>query len=386
MQSDTRSRRWTRREFVRGAAGMAALQQLHQSPAEAPLQRSAFAYVASGEGFLHVFSLRDEVWSRIQRVSSRAPACILLSPAQRTLYVANEIEVHEGLPRGTVEAFNIDPRDGRLTLLGRQPLSLSATCPRHMALSPDGRLLAVAAYGGGLFNLLPIAEDGSVGHPSSIYKEAGCGRHAQLQASAHPHTLVFDANGRHLLSSDFGSDRLSVFAVEDGRLRRTMQQFAGEGSGPGACALHPAGTTFYSWHDLENTLACYRYHGSSGTVGETIQRLSFSRSAGGAPSTQALALHPSGRMLYTTQATRNQLSAWRIDAESGRLSHTQHVLLGETTPTRITVAPDGKNLFVLDGVRGSICSVTVDPSTGQLGRKSKAALVHEPRSMALKTI
>jgi 6-phosphogluconolactonase (cycloisomerase 2 family) len=339
---------------------MAALQQLHQSPAEAPLQRSAFAYVASGEGFLHVFSLRDEVWSRIQRVSSRAPACILLSPAQRTLYVANEIEVHEGLPRGTVEAFNIDPRDGRLTLLGRQPLSLSATCPRHMALSPDGRLLAVAAYGGGLYNLLPIAEDGSVRHPSSIYKEAGCGRHAQLQASAHPHTLVFDANGRHLLSSDFGSDRLSVFAVEDGRLRRTMQQFAGEGSGPGACA--------------------------SGTVGETIQRLSFSRSAGGAPSTQALALHPSGRMLYTTQATRNQLSAWRIDAESGRLSHTQHVLLGETTPTRITVAPDGKNLFVLDGVRGSICSVTVDPSTGQLGRKSKAALVHEPRSMALKTI
>ncbi len=384
MQSDTRSLRWTRREFVRGAAGMVALQQLHQSPAEVPLQRSAFAYVASGEGSLHVFSLRDEVWSRIQRVPSRAPACILLSPAQRTLYVANEVEVHEGLPRGTVEAFNIDPRDGRLTLLGRQPLSLSATCPRHMALSPDGRLLAVAAYGGGLYNLFPIAEDGSVGHPSSIYKEAGCGRHAQLQASAHPHTLVFDANGRHLLSSDFGSDRLSVFAVEDVRLRRTMQPFAGEGSGPGACALHPAGTTFYAWHELENTLACYRYDGSSGILGERIQRLSFPGSAGGAHSTKALALHPSGRMLYTTQATRNQLSAWRIDAESGRLSHTQHVLLGETT--RITVAPDGKNLFVLDGVRGSICRVNADPFTGDLGGKAKVAVVQEPRSMALKTI
>ena len=112
---------------------------------------------------------------------SRAPACLLLSPAQRTLYVANEVDVHEGLPRGTVEAYRVDPLDGRLTLLARRPLSLSATRPRHMALSPDGKLLAVAAYGGGIYNLLPIAEDGSIGSPSSIYKEAGCGPLAPLQ-------------------------------------------------------------------------------------------------------------------------------------------------------------------------------------------------------------
>ncbi len=42
----------------------------------------------------------DQVWTRIQRVPSRAPACILLSPAQRTLYVANEVDVHEGLAAG----------------------------------------------------------------------------------------------------------------------------------------------------------------------------------------------------------------------------------------------------------------------------------------------
>ena len=57
-------------------------------------------------------------------------------------------------------------------------------------------------------------------------------------------------SGRHLLSSDFGSDRLSVFGVEGGRLQRRMQQATGEGSGPGACALHPAGSVFYAWHEL----------------------------------------------------------------------------------------------------------------------------------------
>ena len=68
------------------------------------------------------------------------------------------------------------------------------------------------------------------------------------------------------------------------------------------------------------------------------------------------------------------------------LSRAQHILLGEVTPTRITAAPDGKSVFVLDGVRGSISRVTADPTTGDLGRKAKVALVHEPRSMALKTI
>jgi 6-phosphogluconolactonase len=381
MQPDDRrsAARWSRREFVRGAAGMVALPHLPHAVAFAPSQQ--FAYVASGQGSLHVFRLRGEVWTRTQRVPSSAPACVLLSPAQRTLYVANEVDVHEGLPRGTVEAFHIDPSDGSLTLLGRTPLSLSATHPRHLALSPDGKLLAVAAYGGAIYNLFRIAEDGSLGQPGGIFKEAGCGAHAQSQASAHPHTLLFDASGRHLLSSDFGSDRLSLFAVEGGRLERRMQHSTGEGSGPGACALHPASSVVYAWHNLQSTLACYRYDGASGAIGDTIQRLSFPTA-----SLHALGLHPSGRMLYTTQENRNELRAWHVNAKSGRLTHAKVVMLGEATPTQITASPDGESIFVLDGPAGSIYKVTADRASGELHGKAKVAAVNQPKSLALKTI
>jgi 6-phosphogluconolactonase len=381
MQPDVRrsAARWTRREFVRGAAGMVALPHLRLGVVATPAPQ--FAYVASGQGGLHVFRLRGEVWTRTQRVPSPAPACILLSPAQRTLYVANDVDAHDGLPRGTVEAFHVDPLDGRLTLLGRTPLSLSATHPRHLALSPDGKLLAVAAYGGAIYNLFPVAEDGSLGQPSSIFKQAGCGPHAQSQASAHPHTLLFDAGGRHLLSSDFGSDRLSVFAVEGGRLQRRMQLATAEGSGPGACALHPAGSVFYAWHNLQSTLACYGYDGVSGSIGDTLQRLSFPTA-----SLHALALHPSGRMLYTTQENRNELRAWHVNAKNGRLTQAKVVMLGEATPTQITASPDGESIFVLDGPGGSIYKVTADRATGELHCKANVAAVNEPKSIALKTI
>src|SRR5271155_1393168 len=105
---------WTRREFLRGAAGAVVVPLLPSQSARS--QR--FAYVASGLGALHVFSLQSDTWQEIQRVPSHAPGCVLLSPAQRTLYVANDVDIYDGSPRGTVEAYDID-LDGRLTLLGR---------------------------------------------------------------------------------------------------------------------------------------------------------------------------------------------------------------------------------------------------------------------------
>ena len=189
------------------------------------------------------------------RDSARTHACafalVLLSHTQRTLYVANDVGTYTGLPRGTVEAFAIDPFDGRLTLLGRQPLSLSATHPRALALSPDGKLLAVAAYGGGLLNLLPIASDGSLGSPVYRFKQTGSGPHARLQSSAHPHTLLFDDASQSLIASDFGSDHLSSFSLQRRKLKRHAQFNTGSGSGPASCVLHSPAATLFVWHALE---------------------------------------------------------------------------------------------------------------------------------------
>lgn len=368
---------WTRREFLRGAVGVVAVPLLPSQSAR--LQR--FAYVASGLGSLHIYSLQSGAWTEIQCVPSHAPGCVLLSPAQRTLYVANDVDLYDGSPRGTVEAYGID-LEGRLTLLGRRVLSLSATHPRSMAVSPDGTLLAVAAYGGGVYNLFSIAEDGSLGQRSGIFKETGCGQHSQLQASSHPHTLLFDASGRHLLASDFGSDRFSVFAVEDGQLRRRMEVSTGEGSGPGACALHTSGSFFYLWHELESTLACYGYDGASGVVGQPVQRLSWQGSHGG----KTLLLHPSGRSLYTSDETRSVVKVWQIDAEGDRLLPAQDMSLGVGRPTQMIAAPDGKNVYLLSAAGGLIYEMSADRATGELSTPRRVAVVNEARSMALKTI
>jgi 6-phosphogluconolactonase len=286
---------------------------------------------------------------------------------------SSDVGEHEGLARGTIETFHIDSFSGCLTSVGKTPLSLSATGPRHMALSPDGTILAVAAYGGGVYNLLPVAKNGRLGQVCGIFKDTGYGPSTSEQASAHPHTLAFDRDEHHLLSSDFGSDRLNVFAVKDGKLTRRMHRSAGEGSGPSASVLHPGGGCLYVWHALEDMLVIYRYN--AGAFGEPAQRLRLATVSG---RDQGLAVDPSGRTLYTTQPS---LTAWGIDPTDGLLTGRRKVLSGAVT--WIGVAGDG--LFAVDRPSGFISRVSLDPLTGEPTHPVQVTRLTQPKSMALKT-
>jgi 6-phosphogluconolactonase len=119
---------------------------------------------------------------------------ITLSSNRRFLYVVNEVDRYGDLPTGSVETFAIGI-DGTLRSAGLMPLSLSATLPRHLVLSPDGRSAVVSVHGGGAYNLLEVEEDKQLGQTLGIFKEVGSGWHVEHQRSAHPQMAAFDQRG-----------------------------------------------------------------------------------------------------------------------------------------------------------------------------------------------
>jgi 6-phosphogluconolactonase len=357
--------------------------------------RVQYAYVSSNAGprkeghGIDVFAVNGGRWERVQSVSSPSPSFLMLHPAQHVLYVANEMDEYQGLPFGTVEAYSISQNDGRLRLLRQQRLSLSGTRPRQIAISPDGKYMAVALYGGGAYNILSLSPDGVPESVTGITKELGSGRHFEHQRSAHPSSVVFDPVTHHLLSADFGCDRLNVFTVSNGKLTLGQRHMVSSGMGPGQLAVHPSGRFLYLTNELDGSISCYRY--SRGAIQERLQQTAgFS-----VPDCVAgllrssLALHPSGRFLYSTfsspdSAVNSGILAWRINPDSGEILPIGEVEGKRISAHSLTITDCSGGLYALDHAAGTVFSLKIDPIRGSFSRPISVARAVAPGGLALK--
>lgn len=398
---------WNRRDFVQlmgaaslGAVGTHASWLAAETKPAASLRFAYAGYAASdqaetssgrpGHG-IQVFAVNGERWTQTQVVASTSPAFLALDPTQQFLYAVNEKNAHEGLPTGTIEAYAIDGHDGSLTLLNRQPLSLSGVRPRHLAIAPDGRSVVVAIDGGGAYNVLPIGEDGRLERVSGILKEIGSGPNQEHQESAHPQMVMFDTTGRHVLGADMGSDRINIFQHTVDGLAPRDSITTEAGSGPRQMAMHPSGHLLFVANDLNATLACYGYDAANGKILGRLQHVSVpqknvSRQRGSG----SLLMHPSGRFLYmlggdsdADRTTTDNITAWRVDSATGRLRRL-HSVAGLRSVHGVTMVADGSALLALDRGHNGISWLKIDSFSGRPSDPVKLASVTAPISLAVK--
>jgi 6-phosphogluconolactonase (cycloisomerase 2 family) len=305
----------------------------------------------------------------------------VLDGSERFLYAVNEVDEYEGLPTGTVEAYAIDETDGSLDLVNRQRLSLSATSPRHAAVSPDGMALVVAVHGGGAYNVLPLGKDGSVGPVSGILKEIGSGLH-DAQRSAHPQMVVFDGVGR-VVSADLGSDRLSVMKLDGGRLSIAGRHAAEAGDGPRQIAFHPDGRLLFVANELDASVACYGYDASEGRIVGRLGQVATAR--GGNTGGVVMAVDPAGEFLYTAHRRGSGgVSMWRIARGTGGLQRVQVVDEDGPRLHTMTMTADGTSLIGLSREDGGVFGWRV--ANGKISRGVQLTSVAAPMSVAAKSL
>jgi 6-phosphogluconolactonase len=388
--------RWSRREFVQMAGSSLGAMSfgpplLARVTGASGRVGTRFAYVGfGGEGAknegIAVFDLRSgdlrcERWRPTGVVASAAPSSLALDASERFLYAVNEVDEYEGLPSGTVEAYAIDAANGSLKLVNRQKLSLSATAPRHAAVSPDGSALVVAVHGGGAYNVLPLGKDGSVGAVSAILKETGSGPHDE-QRSAHPQMVLFDRAGR-VVSADLGSDRLSVLKLDAAGLSIVGRHAAQAGDGPRQIAFHPDGRLLFAANELDASVACYGYDADAGRI---VGRLGqVATGCGGKTGGVVMTVDPAGKFLYTAHRRGSGgVSMWRIARSTGGLQRLQVVDEGGPRLHEMTITADGKSLLGLSREDGGVFGWRV--ANGQISRGVHLASLAAPMSMAAKSL
>ena len=325
--------------------------------------------------------------SEIQTISSDLAFYFAFDADQTHLYVVNVIADYNGGPNGSVEAYARDPETGLLTFINR--VDAGGGVSAHPAVSPSGKWLLVANYGGQNVTVLPINEDGSLGEVVSEVKREGTGPNTARQDQSRPHAVVFDPTGNVVAVADLGTDNVATYSLNDetGELTLVSEVNSQPGSGPRHIVFNSDGTLMYVNNELDATINVFAFDPATGTIGEILQTVSTVPDPfEGTKSTAEIEIDPSGRFLYnsnrgqpdTVTPEGDAIVAWSIDPDTGFLTLIGYTTEGIGDPESFQIDPAGTYLYVVNAADSTVTQYAIDQETGALTLTGDATPVPFP--------
>jgi len=300
-----------------------------------------------------------------------APTFLVISPNRKIVYSVS------GNP-AAVNAFAIED-SGTLRLLNSRAVPGG---PCQLAISPTGKFLAAANYGGGSFALLPLDAEGRLGEVSGLIQNSGSGPNPSRQTAPHAHSVVFNSPGTQLLSADLGIDRVVAAKInlESGALIPEPEKdiILPPGSGPRYLTFGPDDRYLYLANELSNTVATMFYdvdHGRSSLV-EIVPTLPSDFT--GKNTVAHIGFHPSGKWLYLTNRGHDSIVQFTRDEKTGKLIQPVHVASGGKNPWHFSITPDGQWMALANMGSDNIQMFRVDSATGALTAHGEPVPVKKP--------
>lgn len=322
------------------------------------------------------------------------PSFVAVLPSRRVLYAASHSVRFEGETGAGVTAFSISP-DGKLSRLNSRRIPH----PHVTMIAPDilERFLFVTSSLGGAISALPIEPDGRLGPISDVTRFEGktmiaigeapaptpipgswmaITRMPEFGATNVPHCVASGAAGGWLLVADYGASAISVlgFDASKGVFTQNKRFSLGrERAAPRFLALHPNKHTFYSVNELESKVSVYELDAATGAVQE-VQTLSALPAGAQVNNTgSGIAIHPTGRFLWTSNRGHNSITTFTIDGK-GRLELTSNVPSGGAAPWNLGLTPDARLLYASNTIGGTLAAFAVDDDTGVLSPRAVTKL------------
>lgn len=323
---------------------------------------------APGEG-IYLFEL-DPQAGAARKVSVLAglhsPSYLARHPRLPLLYAAERAWSADDKDQGGLSTIAIAGPDG-LSLLGR--CKTGGGFSAHVAVSPDGRLAAVANPLGPNIAVFPLSADGLPGAPE-CFGFTGRGPRPR-QSTPWPHSCWFDPAGLHMFACDLGLDRISIYDVaDDGTgVRPAAFAWATVSSGAGArhLAIRPDGQFCHVANELDGTISTFAIDAENGTL--TIVQTIACAAAPCQPC--EIVCDPAGRFVYVTLRGTETIGVYACDAESGRLTPCPAFSCLGDTPRHIALSPDGSMALVSNQLSGEVTGFNINAA----GRFTPSGLV-----------
>lgn len=272
------------------------------------------------------------------------PNFLRKSPDGKYLYVVTRAPLSVDPSGGSVSAYRIGFR-GNLEFLNKQ--SSQGNGPCYVDVSPNGKWVAIANYGGGSVAVYPVNQDGSLKPASAFVKHRGSGPHPSRQKEPHAHSIKFSEDGKTLYAADLGTDQLLIYQLDEatGMISQSVQPFVAlpPGSGPRHFAFSTDEKFCYVANELNSTVSVLERKNDRWTVTETLSTLPSGFT--GDSFCADIHLSPDGKFLYVSNRGHQSIAVFGIN-ENGSLSTITNVNVQGDWPRNFTIDPSGKYMLV----------------------------------------
>jgi 6-phosphogluconolactonase len=308
------------------------------------------------------------------------PSFLAVHPNGKYLYAVNEIGNFNGGTSGAVSAFAIDAKTGALKFLNQVPTRGAGPC--YVSLDKNGEFVLVANYDSGSIASFPVQADGSLGTTSGFVQHSGSGPDKERQEGPHAHWIGTSPDNRFALAVDLGLDQVIVYGFDSskGIFTPVLTGFAKvkPGAGPRHLAFHPDGKFAYVLSEVESSVTVFSYQPKTGTL-TSLQTISaLPKDFSGHKEAAEIAVHPSGKFLYTSNRGHDSIAVFAIDEKKGTLKSLGQVLTGGKTPRHFAIDPTGAYLLAENEESNNIVIFHIDAATGSLTPTGQTVEVPSP--------
>ena len=292
------------------------------------------------------------------------PSFLTIHSDQQWVYVANET----GPDVDTVaqlSAFQITAADQSLQFLNKQSSHSFAPC--YVSTDKTGKYVFAANYVGGKVAIYPIEENGQLGPSTEVLEMEGSGPHAE-QESSHPHAALSSPDNRYLYIPDKGSDKIWIYAFEEGKARPAIPPFVSvqPGAGPRHLVFHPRQNFAYVVNELDGSINGFTYNPETGKLEEQQRISTLPASYSDFNACADIHLTPDGRFLYASNRGHNSIAIYQVDASSGLLTLMGHESTRGDFPRNFLIDKSGQYLLAANQNTDNIVVFKIAPQNGLL--------------------
>jgi 6-phosphogluconolactonase len=299
------------------------------------------------------------------------PSFFVIDPTHRFLYALSEDPQSLGPSRDQgsfVSAYAIQPSTGKLRLLNTVPSGGTATC--HISIDQTGQNVLVANFGSSSITVLRVNDDGSLGNQSARIEHTGASADPFYQTRPHPHSIIVSPDNRFVLVSDLGIDKVMIYRFDaaTGSLTPNDPPFVKvkPGSGPRHFKFDPSGQFGYLINEMGGTLYAFRWDAARGTLREIQQLNLIPADFIGDHHSAEVAVHPSGKFLYTSSRGPETIGVWLRDPVTGTLEPIQQTSSRGLWPRDFEIDPTGTYLFVANQATDNVVVFHIQGETGRI--------------------